>query len=214
MWNAQPRAEARTPDAKTRGLDGLSRKAYLRAMPADVTQLLNTIEEGDPHVAEKLLPLVYEELRRLAASKMSAQPAGHTLQATALVHEAWLRISGESHRWENRRHFFTAAAEAMRRILVDQARRKQRLKRGGPQERLSLDEIDIAIETGPDELLRVHDALAKLADEDPLKAELIKLRFFVGLGIPEAAEILGISATTAKRHWIFARAWLYDELKS
>jgi RNA polymerase sigma factor (TIGR02999 family) len=183
-------------------------------MSAEVTQLLNAIEEGGPHVAEKLLPLVYEELRRLAASKMSLQPAGQTLQATALVHEAWLRISRENHRWENRRHFFTAAAEAMRRILVDQARRKQRLKRGGPQERLSLDEIDIAIETGPDELLRVHDALAKLAAEDALKAELVKLRFFVGLGIPEAAEILGISPTTAKRHWTFARAWLYDELKS
>jgi RNA polymerase sigma factor (TIGR02999 family) len=183
-------------------------------MSAEVTQLLNAIEEGDPHVAEQLLPLVYEELRRLAASKMSMQPAGHTLQATALVHEAWLRISRENHRWENRRHFFTAAAEAMRRILVDQARRKQRLKRGGPQERLSLDEIAIAIETEPEGLLRVHDALEKLAEEDALKAELIKLRFFVGLGIPEAAEILGISATTAKRHWTFARAWLYDELKS
>ena len=183
-------------------------------MPADVTQLLNAIEEGDPHVAEELLPLIYEELRRLAASKMSAQPAGHTLQATALVHEAWLKISRENHRWENRRHFFSAAAEAMRRILVDQARRKQRLKRGGAQERLSFDEIDIAIETPPDELLRVDDALAKLAQEDALKAELIKLRFFAGLGISEAAEILGISATTTKRHWAFARAWLYDELKS
>ena len=183
-------------------------------MPADLTQLLNAVEEGDPQVAEKLLPLVYEDLRRLAVSNMAAQPAGHTLQATALVHEAWLRISRENHRWENRRHFFTAAAEAMRRILVDQARRKQRLKRGGAPERLSIDEIDIAIETAPEELLRVHDALAKLAQEDPLKAELVKLRFFVGLGISESAEILGISATTAKRHWNFARAWLYDELKS
>ena len=183
-------------------------------MSADVTELLNAIEGGDPHVAEQLLPLVYEDLRRLAVAKMSTQPAGHTLQATALVHEAWLRVSKENHRWENRRHFFTAAAEAMRRILVEQARRKQRLKRGGAPERLSIDEIDIAIETAPDELLRVHDALAKLAHEDPLKAELVKLRFFVGLGVSESAEILGISATTAKRHWNFARAWLYDELKS
>ena len=183
-------------------------------MSADVTELLNAIEGGDPHVAEQLLPLVYEDLRRLAVAKMSTQPAGHTLQATALVHEAWLRISKENHRWENRRHFFTAAAEAMRRILVDQARRKQRLKRGDAPERLSIDEIDIAIETAPDELLRVHDALAKLAHEDPLKAELVKLRFFVGLGVSESAEILGISVTTAKRHWNFARAWLYDELKS
>ena len=183
-------------------------------MSANVTQLLNATEGGDPQVAEKLLPLVYEELRRLAVSKMSTQPAGHTLQATALVHEAWLRVSKENHGWENRRHFFTAAAEAMRRILVDQARRKQRLKRGGAEERLSIDEIDIAIETAPDELLRVHDALAKLAAQDPLKAELVKLRFFVGLRVSESAEILGISTTTAKRHWNFARAWLYDELKS
>ena len=183
-------------------------------MTADITQLLNAIEDGDPQVAETLLPLVYEDLRRLAALKMAEQPAGQTLQATALVHEAWLRISKEKHRWENRRHFFTAAAEAMRRILVEQARRKQRLKRGGAPERLSIDEIDIAIQTAPEELLRVHDALEKLAIEDALKAELVKLRFFVGLGIPESAEILGISATTAKRHWNFARAWLYDELKS
>lgn len=183
-------------------------------MSSDVTQLLNAIEKGGPHAAEKLLPVVYEELRRLAASRMSMQPAGQTLQATALVHEAWLRISKENHHWENRQHFFAAAAEAMRRILVDQARRKLRLKRGGPQERVSLDAVDIAIETEPEELLRVHEALEKLAQEDTLKAELIKLRFFVGLGIPEAAEILGVSPTTAKRHWTFARAWLYDELKS
>lgn len=181
---------------------------------SDVTRLLNAAEQGDPEAADELLLMVYEELRRLAVSKMSLQPAGHTLQATALVHEAWLRISKENYRWENRRHFFAAASEAMRRILVDQARRKQRLKRGGPQERLSLDEIDIALETEPEELLRVHEALEKLAAEDALKAELVKLRFFVGLGIPEAAEILGISPTTAKRHWTFARAWLYDELKS
>jgi RNA polymerase sigma factor (TIGR02999 family) len=180
---------------------------------SDVTQLLNAIDAGDPKAADQLLPLVYEELRRLAMSKMAAQPAGHTLQATALVHEAWLRISEEDHLWESRKHFFSAAAEAMRRILVDQARRKQRLKRGGPQERVQIDSLDIATEAQPDELLRVHDALGKLAAEDPLKAELIKLRFFVGLGIPEAAELLGISPTTAKRHWTFARAWLYNELK-
>ena len=142
------------------------------------------------------------------------QPPGQTLQATALVHEAWVRIAGENHPWENRRHFFGAAAEAMRRILVDQARRKQRLKRGGKQEHVNIDDIDIAAETGPDELLRVHEALSRLAAEDQLKAELVKLRFFVGLHIPEAAEILGISSTTAKRHWTFARAWLYDELRT
>ena len=180
----------------------------------EVTQLLSAIESGDPQAADKLLPLVYDSLRRLAAAKMAIQPAGHTLQPTALVHEAWIRIAEENHRWDNRKHFFSAAAEAMRRILVDQARRKQRLKRGGPQERVNIDSIDIATESTPDELLRVHEAVEKLAAEDPLKAEFIKLRFFVGLGIPEAAQVLEISATTAKRHWTFARAWLYNELKS
>ena len=181
---------------------------------SDVTRILEAMQRGDSQAAEELLPLVYDDLRRLAAAKMAGQPPGQTLQATALVHEAWLRIAGENHPWENRRHFFAAAAESMRRILVDQARRKQRLKRGGQQERVSLDNIDIAAETEPDELLRVDDALRRLAAEDPLKAELIKLRFFVGLRIPEAAEILGISARTAKRQWNFARAWLYDELRA
>ena len=180
---------------------------------SDLTQILEAVAHGDPSAAAELLPLVYEELRRLAAVKMSAQPAGQTLQATALVHEAWLRIAEENHRWENRQHFFAAAAEAMRRILVDQARSKHRLKRGGQCERVNIDDIDLAEKAGPDELLRVHDALERLASEDALKAELVKLRFFVGLGIPEAAEILGISPTTAKRHWNFARAWLYDEIK-
>ena len=181
---------------------------------SDVSRIIEAIQHGDAKAAEELLPLVYDDLRRLAAAKMAGQPPGQTLQATALVHEAWLRIAGEKHPWENRRHFFAAAAEAMRRILVDQARRKQRLKRGGQSERVSIDDIDIAAETGPEELLRVHEALSRLAAEDPLKAELIKLRFFVGLRIPEAAEILGISPTTAKRHWAFARAWLYDELRT
>src|SRR5215217_6920809 len=137
---------------------------------SDVTQLLSAIESGDPEAADQLLPLVYDSLRRLAAVRMAGQPAGHTLQATALVHEAWIRVSGENHRWENRKHFFTAAAEAMRRILVDQARRKQRLKRGGPQERVDIESIDVATDSTPDELIRVHDAVEKLAAEDPLKA--------------------------------------------
>jgi RNA polymerase sigma factor (TIGR02999 family) len=178
-----------------------------------LTELLQSAAADGSGSAEALLPLVYEELRRLALSKMAAQPAGHTLQATALVHEAWMRISGENHLWESRKSFFSAAAEAMRRILVDQARRKQRVKRGGIQERVEIDSLDLATEAQPDELLRVHEALDKLTAEDPLKAELIKLRFFVGLAIPEAAEVLGISPTTAKRHWTFARAWLYNELK-
>jgi RNA polymerase sigma factor (TIGR02999 family) len=181
---------------------------------SDVTALLQRVQLGHPAAAEELLPLIYQDLRRLAKARMAAQPPGHTLQPTALVHEAWLRVSAEKHLWESRGHFFAAAAEAMRRILVDQARRKQRLKRGGPQERLDIDEIDLAMESPPEELLRVNDALDQLAAQDPIKAELIKLRFFVGLGICEAAEILGISPTTAKRHWTFARAWLYDELNS
>ena len=183
---------------------------------SDVTRILSAIERGDPSAAEQLLPLVYDELRKLAGQRLAQEKPGQTLQATALVHEAYIRLVDvdKAQHWNSRGHFFAAAAEAMRRILVDQARRKQRLKRGGPQERLSLDEIDIAIETQPEELLRVHEALERLAQEDALKAELVKLRFFVGLGIAETAEILGISATTAKRHWAFARAWLYDELKS
>jgi RNA polymerase sigma factor (TIGR02999 family) len=181
---------------------------------SDVTRILSAMDRGDPKAAEELLPLVYGELRRLAAAKMSAQPAGQTLQATALVQEAWLRIAAENHPWRNRQHFFCGAAEAMRRILVDQARSKQRLKRGGQFERVNINEIDVADQAGPDELLRVHDALERLASEDALKAELVKLRSFVGLGIPEAAEIFGISPTTAKRHWNFARAWLYDEIRS
>jgi RNA polymerase sigma factor (TIGR02999 family) len=180
----------------------------------DVTQLLQQVDSGDLRRAEEILPAVYEELRRLAAGKMAGQPAGHTLQATALVHEAWLRVAGENHQWQSRKHFFSAAAEAMRRILVDRARRKRRLKRGGPQERVNIDSLDLAAESQPEALLRVHEALEKLSAEDSLKAELIKLRFFVGLGIPEAAELLGISPTTAKRHWTFARAWLYNELQS
>jgi len=180
----------------------------------DVTQILQRLEKGDGKAAEELLPLIYADLRRLATAKMAAQSPGQTLQPTALVHEAWLRVSAEKHLWESRKHFFAAAAEAMRRILVDQARRKQRLKRGGAQERIDIEEIDLAMESPPEELLRVNEALNQLAAQDPIKAELIKLRFFVGLGISEAAEILEISPTTAKRHWAFARAWLYDELKS
>lgn len=180
----------------------------------DVPKLLHDLEQGDPKAAEDLLPLVYDDLRRLAVAKMASQPSGHTLQPTALVHEAWLRLVGENHDWQGRRHFFAAAAEAMRRILVDQARRRLRLKRGGAQEHLPIEELDLAAETSPEELLRVHEALDRLAVEDPVKAELIKLRFFVGLGISESAEVLGLSATTAKRHWTFARAWLRRELES
>lgn len=179
---------------------------------SDVTRILNSIEQGDPQAAEALLPILYEELRRLAAQKMALESSGHTLQATALVHEAWLRLAGEDHLWQNRRHFFSAAAEAMRRILVERARRKQRLRHGGEQQRLSIDEVEVAMEVDNDRLLRIHEALDRLAEEDPVKAELVKLRFFAGLRIPDAAEVLGLSATTAKRYWNYARAWLFDAL--
>lgn len=184
------------------------------ADPEDVTELLQAWREGDERASAQLLETVYATLKRIALGQLRGERAGHTLQPTALVHEAWLRLVGENHLWHNRRHFFAAAAEAMRRILVDQARRRLRLKRGGAVEHVPVEALDIATETGPEDLLRVHDALERLAAQDPLKAELIKLRFFVGLRIPEAAEILGVSATTAKRHWTFARAWLQHELST
>ena len=173
-----------------------------------------SLEEGEAQTAEELLPIVYEELRKLAVSKMAHEAPGQTLQATALVHEAWLRLAGEDHPWENRRHFFAAAAEAMRRILVDRARAKGRAKLGGGATHIALDCIDVAMEAPDEELLRVHEALESLADQDPVKAELVKLRFFVGLRIPDAAEVLGLSESTANRYWVFARAWLYDKLKN
>ncbi len=178
----------------------------------NVTQILASIEQGDPQAAEELLPLVYQELRQLAAAKMARENPGHTLQPTALVHEAWIRLSREEHEWQNRKHFFSAAAEAMRRILVEQARRKQRAKRGGGERPVDIHSLDLATESDDDTLLRVNEALEGLAQEDPIKAELVKLRYFVGLRIPDAAEALGISPTTAKRHWNYARAWLADAL--
>ena len=157
--------------------------------------------------------MVYEELRKIAAHKMAEEGAGHTLQPTALVHEAWLRLAGDANpQFEGRAHFFAAAAEAMRRILIESARRKARLKRGGHWERVNLEDIQLATESDPATLLTIDQALEKLAREHPEKAELVKLRFFVGLSLPEAARALNLSETTAKRHWAFARAWLYGEL--
>ena len=179
---------------------------------SEITRILNSISSEDPKASEELLPLVYDELRRLAASKMQGENLGHTLQPTALVHEAWLRLARENTSWEDRRHFFRVAAEAMRRVLIDRARSKARMKRGGNLEHLPLDGLDVAIETDDCLLVRVNDALGRLAEEAPEKAEVVKLRFFVGLRIDETAEILGISPTTAKRHWNFARAWLLDAL--
>jgi RNA polymerase sigma factor (TIGR02999 family) len=181
---------------------------------SDVTQILSQIDAGDPSAAEKLLPLVYEELRRLAAAQMAAERPDHTLQATALVHEAYVRLvqSDATRRWTGRSHFFRTAAEAMRCILVDAARRKQTLKRGGEFDRLAFENLAGCASTEPDELLAVHEALERLADGHPDKAELVKLRYFGGLTLVEAAEVLGISRATADRHWGFARTWLYCEL--
>ncbi len=179
---------------------------------SEVTQILDQLGRDDPQAAEKLLPLVYDELRRLAAHRLAGESPGQTLQATALVHEAWLKLAGgeAGRRWNDRNHFFAAAAEAMRRILVDNARRKRRVRHGGELERVDLEQIQIP-EPGrdEDELLAVHEALDELAQLDARKAELVKLRFFVGLTFAEAAEVLGVSEITAKRDWAFARAWLY-----
>ena len=184
---------------------------------SDATRILAAIQEGDPHAAGQLLPLVYTELRRLAAAKMSREQPGQTLQPTALVHEAWLRLVDADGQalFENRAHFFAAAAEAMRRILIERARRKLAARHGGGQECLDVDEFEIAAPVEKaGELLAIHDALEKFALEDREKAELVKLRYFVGLTIEDAAEILGISKATAKRWWIYARAWLHHEIKT
>jgi RNA polymerase sigma factor (TIGR02999 family) len=173
------------------------------------------IEQGEPRAADQLLPLVYEELRKLAAQKMAHETPGQTLQATALVHEAWLRLGGDRQpAWQNRAHFFAAAAEAMRRILIDRARRKQAERHGGGAQHVDLDGLEIPAAMDDEQLLAVHEALDRLAAHDAVKAELVKLRFFVGLTIEETAEVLGLSAPTAKRYWAYARAWLYRAIKA
>lgn len=178
-----------------------------------VTRILSAIEQGEAQATDELLPLVYEELRYLAAQKLSKESPGHTLQATALVHEAYLRLLGpEVQTWHSRGHFFGAAAEAMRRILVDNARRKQRLKRGGDRKRMELFDAELAVEGLPDDLIVLDEALSKLAEMDSAKAELVKLRYFAGLTVEQAAQALGISESTAKAHWRFARAWLYRQM--
>ena len=182
---------------------------------SDVTQLLSAIDAGDPKAADQLLPLVYEELRRLAAAKMAHEKAGQTLQATALVHEAWLRLAGaeEQKAWNSRGHFFGAAAEAMRRILVDRARQKARARHGGELERVDLEHVTVATGDSDDTVLAIHEALEKLALESPQKAEIVNLRYFTGLEHAEIAEVLGVSVPTVRRHWAYARSWLYAELK-
>ncbi len=182
---------------------------------SDVTQILAAIEQGDPHSAEHLLPLVYGELRKLAAQKLAHEVPGQTLQATALVHEAYLRlVDGEKvQTWDSRGHFFAAAAEAMRRILVDNARGKQRLKRGGDRKRLSLESIDRAAFAAPDEALVLDELIVKLGSEDQDATQIVKLRYFAGLSIEEAARLLGMSRSSAYEHWAYARAWLRCALR-
>ena len=181
---------------------------------SDVTRLLAAIQHGDARAGEQLLPLVYAELRQLARAKMAREQPGHTLQPTALVHEAWLRLEGGDGQaqFQNRAHFFGAAAEAMRRILVESARRKLTARHGGGQQRENVAGLEIAAPSGDDELLTVHEALEKLAAVDLSKAELVKLRYFAGLPFNEVAEVLGISEPTAKRWWAYARAWLHNEV--
>jgi RNA polymerase sigma factor (TIGR02999 family) len=182
---------------------------------SDVTQILQAAQAGDPKAAQELLPLVYEELRRLAAVRMANEAAGQTLQPTALVHEAWLRLTGnQNQKWDGRAHFFGAAAEAMRRILIDRARRKQALRHGGDHQRVDLQEVDLASSTDDNQLLAVNEALDKLALAHKAEAELVKLRYFVGMTNDEAADVLGISPRTAKYYWTHARAWLFHEIKS
>jgi RNA polymerase sigma factor (TIGR02999 family) len=181
-----------------------------------VTRLIEAVGQGDPQAARDLLPIVYDELRRLAAQRLAHEKPGQTFEATALVHEAYLRLvgSGPERPWNGRGHFFSAAAESMRRILVENARRKRRLRHGGGVDRIDLDWIDLAADDTPGELLALNEALDRLADEEPTVAEVVKLRYFAGLTIEQTASVLGVSVRTANRHWAFARAWLFQQLSS
>ncbi len=182
---------------------------------SEVTRILSAIEQGDPSAPEQLLPLVYDELRQLAAQRLAQEKPGQTLQATALVHEAYLRLvkADEAQQWNSRGHFFAAAAEAMRRILVNRAREKKRLKRGGAWKRVDLDSLAVVDDASDDDLLALDEALQRLAQEDQPCAELVKLRFFAGLTLEEAAAALGLARRTADRSWAYARAWLYEALR-
>jgi RNA polymerase sigma factor (TIGR02999 family) len=182
---------------------------------SDVTRILVDIEQGNAKSTDELLPVVYNELRRLAAHKMASEPAGHTLQPTALVHEAWLKlVDTPNQSWQNRAHFFGAAAEAMRRILIARARRKDAQRRGSGAAHLDVDDFEIAGPAPDDQLLALNGALDRFATLEPQQAELVKLRYFVGLKIEDAAELLGISEATAKRWWAYARAWLFNEINT
>lgn len=182
---------------------------------SELTVILQQLNQGDPHAADRLLPLVYEELRQLAAQKMARETPGQTLQATALVHEAWLRLGGDAQpEWQNRAHFFAAAAEAMRRILIDNARRKLAQRHGGGAERVSLEGLNLAAGMDDEQLLALHEALEQLTAHDALKAQVVKLRFFAGLTNEQTAQVLGVSEPTVKRHWTYARAWLFRAMNS
>ena len=184
----------------------------------EITRILSAAEQGDPHAAEQLLPLVYDELRKLAAERLAHEAPGQTLQATALVHEAYIRLVGEDQRglsapaWDNRGHFFASAAEAMRRILIDNARRKQGEKHGGGWQRLDLLDAELAVDSTSDDLFTVDEVLSRLATREPVIGKLVELRFFAGLTLAQAAKCLGLSERKAYRHWAFARAWLRREL--
>jgi RNA polymerase sigma factor (TIGR02999 family) len=183
---------------------------------SEVTQIIEAIARGDKHASEQLLPLIYEELRSLAARKLAQEPPGQTLEATALVHEAYVRLvdAKEEQQWNHRGHFFAAAAEAMRRILVEKARRKQRVKHGGELQRVELDDERLVCSVPSDQIVALDEALERFANEEPEKAQLVKLRFFAGLSIEEAAEVLGVSRATATRHWTYARAWLFNAISA
>src|SRR5580765_1486872 len=181
---------------------------------SQLTRVLDEIQQGKEKAADELLPLVYEELRKLAAHKMAGEAPGQTLQPTALVHEAWLRLTGaESKNWDSRGHFFAAAAEAMRRILIERARAKSRLRRGSRAEHVPLEHVTIASDDPPETVLAINEALDRLTARDPFKAEVVKMRYFVGLSQDEIAHALGVSVPTIRRHWAIARAWLYAEMK-
>ena len=180
----------------------------------DITLVLQALGRGEGQASEELLPLVYDELRRLAAARMAQEMAGQTLQPTALVHEAWLRLVGDKERtWQNRTHFFSAAAEAMRRILIESARRKSRLKRGGGQQRLDIEGLDLAVTTPDDRVLLIDEALEELRAEDPERARIVMLKFFGGLTNQEVAEILGVAERTVERQWAYAKTWLYQRIQ-
>ena len=204
-------------DSFTPNLSLTTPPAELLSCPdmSDATILLTAVEQGEPQAAERLLELVYEELRRLAASKMARESPGHTLQPTALVHEAWLRLVGaKDAKFANRAHFFSAAAEAMRRILIDRARRKLTERHGGGFQRVDLEGQDLAAPDADQQLLAVHEVLDKLAREHPVQAELVKLRYFAGMTNEETAQVMGISVSTAKNYWTFARTWIFHEIKN